>query len=165
MAYAGARVSKWRSVVFGSPRRLNLQLHCGTWKSVREMLDIWPSLPIVIWDWRPTRAVHNIIAALEHNDRVTQIELGGVQSSLLDKVLAVMQVPFPALTSLQLWSKDDDQPPVVPDSFLGGSAPRLRYLDLNRLPFLGLPKLLYLQLALSHFTFSMFLIPGTFHPT
>ena len=133
---------KWRSVVFGSPRRLNLQLHCGTWKPVREMLDIWPSLPIVIWDWRPTRAVHNIIAALEHNDRVTQIELGGVQSSLLDKVLAVMQVPFPALTSLQLWSKDDDQPPVVPDSFLGGSAPRLRYLDLNRLPFLGLPKLL-----------------------
>jgi hypothetical protein len=133
---------KWRSVVFGSPHRLNLQLHCGTWKPVREMLDIWPSLPIVIWDWRPTRAVHNIVAALEHNDRVTQIELGGVPSSLLDKVLAVMQVPFLALTSLQLWSKDDDQPPVVPDSFLGGSAPRLRYLDLNRLSFLGLPRLL-----------------------
>jgi hypothetical protein len=133
---------KWRVVVFESPRRLNLQLHCGTRNPVRQMLDAWPVLPIVIWDWSPTRAVDNIIAALEHNDRVCQIELGGVPSLLLEEVLAAMQEPFPALTSLQLWSKDDDEAPVISDSFLGGSAPRLQYLDLNCLPYLGLPKLL-----------------------
>ena len=133
---------KWRIVVFGSPRRLNLQLHCGTRNPVRQMLRVWPALPIVIWDWSPTRAVDNIIAALEHNDRVCQIELGGVPSLLLENVLAAMQEPFLALTSLQLWSKDDDEAPVIPDSFLGASAPRLQYLDLNRLPYLGLPKLL-----------------------
>jgi hypothetical protein len=31
---------------------------------------------------------------------------------------------------------------VIPDSFLGGSAPRLRYFSLSGIPFLGLPKLL-----------------------
>jgi hypothetical protein len=133
---------KWRIVVLESPRRLNLQLHCGTRNPVRQMLDAWPVLPIVIWDWSPTRAVDNIIAALEHNDRVCQIDLGGAPSLLLEKVLAAMQEPFPALTSLQLWSKDDDEAPVISDSFLGGSAPRLQYLDLNCLPYLGLPKLL-----------------------
>ena len=133
---------KWRAVVFGSPRRLNLQLHCGTRNPVRQMLDVWPVLPIVIWDWNPTRAVDNIIAALEHNDRVCQIELGRVPSLLLENVLAAMQEPFLALTSLQLWSKDDDEAPVILDSFLGGSAPRLQYLDLNRLQYSGLPKLL-----------------------
>ena len=133
---------KWRIVIFESPRRLNLQLHCGTRNPVRQMLDVWPVLPIVIWDWRPTRAVDNIIAALEHNDRVYQIDLGGVPGLLLEKVLEGMQEPFLALTSLQLWSKDDDEAPVISDSFLGRSAPRLQYLDLNCLPYLGLPKLL-----------------------
>ena len=32
--------------------------------------------------------------------------------------------------------------PVIPDSFLGGSAPRLRYLNFTGIPFPGLPKLL-----------------------
>ena len=133
---------KWRIVVLGSPRRLNLQLHCGTRKPVRQMLGVWPVLPIIIWDWKPTRAVDNIIAALGHNDRVCQIELGGVPSLLLEKVLAAMQEPFLALTSLQLWTKDDDVAPVISDSFLGASAPHLQYLDFNCLPYLGLPKLL-----------------------
>ena len=132
----------WRIIVFGSPRRLNLQLHCGTRKPVKQMLGIWPVLPIIVWDWNPTTAVDNIIAALRHNDRVCQIELGGVPGLLLETVLTAMQEPFLALTSLQLWSKDDDGAPVISDSFLGGSAPRLQYLDLNCLSYLGLPKLL-----------------------
>jgi hypothetical protein len=39
-------------------------------------------ISIVIWDWSPRRAVDNIVAALEHNDRVCEIELGGVPSLL-----------------------------------------------------------------------------------
>jgi hypothetical protein len=56
-------------------------------------------------------------------------------------VLTPMQVPFPALTSLMLWSHVDPGP-VIPDTFLGGSAPHLRYLSMNSIAFPGIPKLL-----------------------
>ncbi|KAI0274543.1 hypothetical protein BGY98DRAFT_56529 [Russula aff. rugulosa BPL654] len=59
-----------------------------------------------------------------------------------------MQVPFPELAFLYLSfeglseSDTESDTPVLPDSFLGGSAPRLRYFYLNAIQFLGLPKLL-----------------------
>jgi F-box-like len=65
---------KWRNVVFGSPRRLNLRLCCVARTPVREMLDIWPPFPIIIWDHNPdSRDEDNIAAALEHNDRICQL--------------------------------------------------------------------------------------------
>ena len=41
---------RWRINVFGSPRRLNLRiaLECTDETPVKEKLDIWPALPIVI---------------------------------------------------------------------------------------------------------------------
>ena len=54
-----------------------------------------------------------------------------------------MQKPFPELTHLRLGGFAYGEPgPILPDSFLGGTAPRLRSLNLYRVPFLGLPKLL-----------------------
>jgi hypothetical protein len=51
-----------------------------------------------------------------------------------------MQQPFPELTHLDLsWG---DETVIVPDSFLGGFTPRLKFLTLRCLPFPGLPKLL-----------------------
>ena len=133
---------KWRNVVFGSPRRLNLRLYCTARTPVRETLDVWPLLPIVIWVYgHETWGVDNIIAALEHNDRICELDLFDIPSSQLEKVLAAMQQPFPALTRLRLQSRDETAP-VVPASFLGGSAPRLQTLILDRIPFPGLPKLL-----------------------
>jgi hypothetical protein len=133
---------KWRNVIFWSPHRLNLRLVCSDRTPVREMLDVWPPLPIVIHQYaRPKSggARDNIIAALERNDRVRQITLK------LDlrwkKVLDAMQEPFPALTHLILYS-DIEIAPVVADSFMGGSAPRLQELQLGRVPIPGLPKLL-----------------------
>ena len=137
---------QWRSVVFGSPRRLNLRL-VGTNKTpVKDTLGVWPPLPLVIRKCagQLTEGVDNIIALLKHRDRVDDIELTHINSSSLEKVLAAMQEPFPELTDLLLKS-DDKTVPVLPDSFLGGSAdsaPRLRYLVLDGIPFPGLPKLL-----------------------
>jgi hypothetical protein len=137
----------WRSVVFGSPRRLNLRLLCTPETPVRKALAIWPCLPIFVQQ-RQYGSLggdsDNIVAALEHNDRVCEIDLFDISSSHLEKALAAMQEPFPALTRLEICRKDDGTPPVVvPDSFMGGgSAPRLRYLDLTRVPFPGLPRLL-----------------------
>ena len=39
---------KWRNVVFGSPRRLNLQLFCTHSTPVRETIDFWPLLHILV---------------------------------------------------------------------------------------------------------------------
>ena len=53
----------------------------------------------------------------------------------------MMQESFLALTHLYL-SSSYESVPNLPDSFLGGSAPRLRSLRLIRIPFPALPKLL-----------------------
>jgi hypothetical protein len=65
---------RWRSVVFQSPNRLNLRLVCTPYTRVRETLDIWPPLPLIIsTNYRPSyksdNLQDNIIAALEHNNR------------------------------------------------------------------------------------------------
>jgi hypothetical protein len=141
---------KWRNIVFESPRHLNLQLFCKTKTPVRETLDVWPLLPIVVWSSDHEKwGVDNVIAALEHNDRICELRLLDIPSSQLEEVLATMQQPFPALTRLQLWPRDKTVP-VIPDSILGGSAPRLRTLFLDSIPFPGLPKLLLSATHLVH---------------
>ncbi|KAF8484003.1 hypothetical protein DFH94DRAFT_334183 [Russula ochroleuca] len=132
---------RWRSTVFGSPRRLNLRIGCTHKTPLKDLLDIWPALPLIICG-RAKGSVDNVTAILEHRDRVRQINLWKLPSSHLEKVLAAMQVPFPELTHLDLRSHDETVVPDVPDSFLGGSAPRLEVLSFNRVPFPGLPKLL-----------------------
>jgi hypothetical protein len=130
---------RWRNVVFRSPRRLGLQLFCTARKPVRETLDVWPPLPIVIrHGYHPT---DNIVAALNYTNRVCEIRLWPVPSSQWEKVLEAMEQSFPELTDLKIQSKDE-KAPVVPDSFLGGFAPRLRSLRFECIPFPGLPMLL-----------------------
>jgi hypothetical protein len=132
---------RWRNIVFGSPRRLNLRLVIKDKTSVRDMLDVWPPLPLVIYGDPTGVDFSNIVSVLEHRDRVDEIRLWQVYGFALEKLLAVMQEPFPELTDLMLRSYDETAP-VVPDSFLGGSAPRLRKLVLVGIPFPGLPNLL-----------------------
>jgi hypothetical protein len=144
---------KWRNVVFGSPRRLNLRLWCGTKTPVRKMLDVWPPFPIymsaVLMHGMQDEAysMDDIIAALEQNDRICDLFLNfpGSQKDTWEKVFAVMQQPFPALEHLDItprYGVNDKTLPVVPTSFLGGSTPQLQYLSLMSLPFPGLPNLL-----------------------
>jgi hypothetical protein len=133
---------RWRNVVFASPRRLRLQLLYRPNRSLKEMLDIWPELPVVITYYHPktVETVENVIDALELNDRVSWINLRGSCSDM-ERFAAVMLDPFPALTYLE-FSSNDGMVPVISDSFLGGSAPRLQRLILNGIPFPALPKLL-----------------------
>ena len=57
--------------------------------------------------------------------------------------------PFPTPTTLTLWSSDA-KAPVLSDSFLGGSAPRLQKLYLKGIPFPGLRKLLFATDLVDH---------------
>jgi F-box-like len=137
---------RWRSVVFQSPRRLNLRLVCTHNTPSRDILDIWPQLPLIIRDFNgyyqvELRRFNNIVAALEHNYRICEINLLIHTNSHFGYLtdLAAMQKPFPELTDLQLGMSD---PMPIPDSFLGGTVPHLRSLVLSNAPFPGLPKLL-----------------------
>ncbi|KAI0276748.1 hypothetical protein BGY98DRAFT_984119 [Russula aff. rugulosa BPL654] len=143
---------KWRNVVFGSPQRLNLQLHCTPKTPATRMLDMWPPLPIVIHhfdlqtDTSSEWGMDNIITALKHNDRVCQIALKPIPGWQWGKFRAAMSHPYPELTHLRLKADDErETPPVAPDSFLGGSTtgtPNLRFLWLERIPYPGLPNVL-----------------------
>ena len=148
---------RWRNLVFKSPHRLNVELSCTFGRPARAALGIWPPLPISILGNKYKRNggdVDNIVAALEHNDRVCKISLWDVSSSELEKYFAVMGEPFLSLTSLELQWDDDEIAKVArgPDSFLGGSAPHLQSLTLSGIPipFLGLQKLLLSANGLVH---------------
>ena len=39
---------KWRKRCLRSPHRLNMQLHCAPGTLVKRMLDVWPTLPIIM---------------------------------------------------------------------------------------------------------------------
>ncbi|KAH9969408.1 hypothetical protein BGW80DRAFT_632471 [Lactifluus volemus] len=126
-----------------SPHYLDLRLYCTPWSRsrtfVEEMLDVWSPFPIEIASIGLT---DRAIAALEHYDRICQIHLGLTEPDMEPERLAVMQKPFPALTTLHLASCDWDLP-ALPVGFLEGSVPCLRSLVLERLPpFPTLPQLL-----------------------
>ena len=130
---------RWRSVIFESPHYLELELVCTARTPARDLLDVWPAFPLIISCISPEK-VDNIIAVLGHTDRVSLINLTDIRSSDWEILLAAMQQPFPLLSFLRLWPTDEM--PVVPDSFLGGSASRMRTISLDHVPFPGLPKLL-----------------------
>ena len=131
---------RWRSLVFGSPRRLDLRLFCSTKTPVRDLLDVWPPFPLLIkGSIEETEELDNTIAVFERRDRVFKINIY-FPGSHFEDVLIAMQMPFPVLEYLGLFSYNVAT--VIPDSFLGGSAPHLRFIWLNGLPFPSLPKLL-----------------------
>ena len=115
------------------------------------MLDIWPPLPMIIVgsdDPKPLMGgADNILAALEHVDRVRHINFDDIPSPLLEKFTAAMRKSFPALTVLRI-SSSDEWTPILPDSFLGGSAPHLRSLYMRGIPFPATARLLYSTLDL-----------------
>lgn len=137
---------RWRHIVFGSPCRLDLWLPCTYGTPVRRRLDCWPPLPIFIKYWanlefRPPSSEDedNLIAALEHPDRVRKIQLA-LTNSQLEKVAERIQMALPGLTSLSLWL---DKGTALPRTFLTGSASlHLRDISLVGVPFPRLPQLL-----------------------
>ena len=149
---------RWRSIAFGSPRRLNLRIfytNITTWKkiSMRKNLDFWPPFPILLTaecSFYGELGKDNVFATLEHHNRVSHIKIWNA-SSILEKILSLMQKPFPMLTDLELRNSGRKKMlAVVPDSFLDGSATQLRNLRLERIPFPGLPNLLLSATHLVH---------------
>ncbi|KAH8995356.1 hypothetical protein EDB92DRAFT_197873 [Lactarius akahatsu] len=96
-------------------------------------------------DYRSSHAPDDNIAAFRHatGSRIHRVKICTTYS-LLSKVATVMQESFPALTHLERTWDLDGLPgifPVLPEGFLGGSAPRLRDLHLGGISFPELPTL------------------------
>ena len=151
---------RWRNLVFRSPRRLKLRLFCTPETPARKTLNAWPALPLIIEGDLSLVPTYNVTTLLERHSRVCQVSLYRLQHWHLESISAVMQVPFPELTKLGLTLDSSAQSwpgRTISDSFLGGSAPRLQYLDLGGIPFPGLPKLLLSATQLVHL--NLFNIP------
>ena len=165
---------RWRCIVFASPRRLDLKLYCTRQRLLSSnTLDIWPALPIVIFSPRmqhSNKGVTNVISALRHHNRVCKIYYCNneqFQDSFLEEFAAIDE-PFPELTSLELISSGQNVP-VFPDSFLGGSAPRLRSLVLSGIPYPSIGRLISSTTNLVHLYLwdiprSGYIAPGTIVP-
>ena len=95
---------RWRQIIFASPCRLNLQLLCKEGTPVRKYLGIWPVIPILMQYGARIRPSDedNVIAALEHPDRVCRLGLS-VTGAQLAKMSA--EIPFPVLTHLSISSE------------------------------------------------------------
>ncbi|KAH9980529.1 hypothetical protein BJV74DRAFT_101928 [Russula compacta] len=135
---------RWRYLVFASPRHLDLRLVCTLRTRAKEMLDIWPAIPIIInypHNPGPNRSISNVTNVLEHHGRVCEIRLGDLTSSQLEEFTAATQKQFPELTFLEFGSRDA-MARALPLDFLGGSAPRLHIARLHSVPFPTLPHVL-----------------------
>jgi hypothetical protein len=136
---------RWRCVVFGSPRRLDLRLLCIN-RRLLKTLDIWPELPIIMHvddeNFYQLPSITNVISVLKRQDRLVKIFMARIPNWFLKEV-ATTSGPFPALIELDLsLALFENYPQILPDSFLGGSVPRLRSFSLWRIPFPALGKLL-----------------------
>jgi hypothetical protein len=145
---------RWRNIVMSSSCRLNLQLFCNERRPVKKLLDVWPAFPIVIWN-----SFHiydlgvykdNIITALKHPDRVCEIAFWDIPGYIMTVLAEAMDVPLPELTTLELQLDEDKRSLFLPDKLFGGSAPCLRSVDLDGVPFSAVHNLLLSAKDLIH---------------
>jgi hypothetical protein len=142
---------RWRYVIFGSPRRLDLRLHCSDGTPTRRLLNIWLPSPITIslYSFIDKATVNeggldNILAGLECRDRTSIIYIFDyTNGSALENLMTMMHKPFPILTECCFVSSNKlVSMPVLPETFLGGSAPLLRTFWLTNIPFPTFPSFL-----------------------
>ena len=79
--------------------------------------------------------MENIITAFEHRDRTSGIYLANLKGPELRILGSVMNELHPLLTDIHLLANNDERVPVLPETFLGGSAPRLRSFAFSGIPF------------------------------
>jgi len=171
--------------VLHHPRRLNLRLeYGGHGPSVRRCWTSGPVLPVILI----SRLEDPYLADVSVKRRTTggekqrcctrvgatriascEIYITDMTKSRWGKILQVvaMQKPFPEVDASNSFGRRGDVLPVLPDSFLGGSAPRLRTLWLRKHSIsMDLETTFICQWPSFTLTpFRTFLILGTFHPT
>ena len=142
---------RWRYIVLGSPRRLDLRIVCTDKTPTRTSLNIWPPFPIAVikpFSLEEKINVENLIAAMEHRNRISEIHIDDILGSELEKLAPVMQEPFPTLRYFHLDTLMMGLG--LPETFLGGSAPCLRSLSISKTRFPSFPKFILSATHIAH---------------
>jgi hypothetical protein len=131
---------RWRYIVLGSPQRLRLRVLCTPTTPTRTLSDIWPPFPISVYgNIGVNEGVENLTVALKHRDRISEIYINTINGPGLERLIDVMREPLPTLTAFHLGSYNG-LAPVLPETFLGRSAPHLQSFSLFDIPFPSFPK-------------------------
>ena len=129
---------RWRHAISMSPRRLDLQILCKYGASIKYTLDAWETLPLIVrfkGGPKSKSLPENIVTALCRPDRVREIDLD-LTSTTVGAIVDEIKKPFQMLESIRISIKDATGPSLLFRSgFLGGSAPRLREIDLDGITF------------------------------
>jgi hypothetical protein len=104
----------------------------------------------------------SLVTALREPDRISEIWLT-ITGSLSNRLAIKMQNAMPWLETLRLMSQDMHEP-LLPDKFLGGSAPRLSAISLYGVAFPAFPKLLLSTNGLTSLELYHIPISGYFSP-
>ena len=135
---------RWRAIILASPQLLHLRVTCSPRTPVKTSLDIWPPFPLAVIcvtvETVNEKGEENIAAALEHRDRISDLHIFDNRGSSLKRWVVAMQEPLPVLADLYLGTFHGESAVVLPDEFLGGSAPCLRSFLLQRVAFPAFPK-------------------------
>ncbi|KAN0138730.1 hypothetical protein V8E53_003718 [Lactarius tabidus] len=158
---------RWRQIVLASPHRLNVRILCTHGTPVMN-LGIWPAFPIVMDYYYYSKCglmsndEDDVVAVLVHLDRVCDVRLS-VMGPQLEIIATAMRVPFPVLTRLHIFSRDGNAP-LLPDEFLGGSAPRLQDITYLAFPIHHYQHFFCRPLTSSPSVFAIYPRLVTFHP-
>ena len=128
---------KWRLVVSVSPRRLDLRILCTSGAPIGNILDSWPTFPLVARFNASSRSKSmpmNVTLALRRPDRLCEIDVD-ITSSMTKSIIEVIQKPCQVLESIRIRVEEATEPPLVRNAFLGGSAPHLREIKLEGIAF------------------------------
>lgn len=133
---------------------------------MKELLNVWPPIPIIIFDQAEVTSnlpIPNIIAALERHDRVYGIWVHNLTKAQWKTFATAAQKPFPVLIFLKLGPNIKAERS-LPLEFLGGFSPSLRVVRLNGIPFPALPHLLLSAKNLVHLHLSDIPVEGYVSP-
>ena len=134
----------WRHILFATSRHLHLEHVCTHRTQLKKILGYLQAFPIVVsFDYFGDGNEDNLIAALQYRDRVQVVEIM-VSPSVFEVLSTVMQEPLPALTHLRLESYQYPfvALPIMPGTFLRGSAPRLQTIYISGISLPAAPTLL-----------------------
>ena len=137
---------RWRFIVYTHPRLLDLPIILTNTNPIWETPDFFPAdTPVILW-YRYSLSdedIDNIFDTLKNPARICEMDVD-MTRSLLEKCGSLLEESFPALGYLRLESRGttSGRALVIPDNFLGNSAPRLRVVRLQNTVCPTLPRLL-----------------------
>ena len=126
---------RWRNIIFGSASYLGVSLVCTYGTPVADMLAHSPPLPLIIHYATEGRGIttddeQGIFFALKQRNRVLRVRLAWLDTTLLEKFIAVMDEEYSILEYLVIGLSIEDNSAMLifPETL---QAPHLRLLTLR----------------------------------